>query len=151
MARRLAWPGLLLALVVALWTVSLSDADVWATAVAAPAGARGHGGRGAGPRDPRGAGLRGHRGHNRRHDRGTVREPCTPNVLVSSTDAANNLTVSNTASAHYALTVMTVVAGILFPLVLVYQGWTYYVVGARVSTPASRMTCPSLRAADLDE
>ena len=60
-----------------------------------------------------------------------------PNVLVSSTDAANNLTVSNTASAHYALTVMTVVAGILFPLVLVYQGWTYYVFRARVTTPAA--------------
>ena len=74
-----------------------------------------------------------------------------PNVLVSSTDAANNLTVSNTESAHYALTVMTVAAGILFPLVLVYQGWTYYVFRARVSTPAERMTCPSLQATDLDE
>ena len=33
-----------------------------------------------------------------------------PNVMVSSTNAAYNLTVNNAASGHYALTVMTVVA-----------------------------------------
>ena len=48
-----------------------------------------------------------------------------PNVMVSTTDPAYNLTVQSTASAHYALKVMTIVALVLFPVVLVYQGWTY--------------------------
>ena len=50
-----------------------------------------------------------------------------PNVMVSSTSAAYSLTVQNTASSSYALKVMTIVAMVFFPLVLLYQGWTYYV------------------------
>jgi cytochrome d ubiquinol oxidase subunit II len=56
-----------------------------------------------------------------------------PNVMVSSTSAANNLTVDNTASPHYSLTAMTVVVVIFLPLVLAYQAWTYYVFRRRVS------------------
>ena len=56
-----------------------------------------------------------------------------PNVMVSSTSAANNLTVHNTASDHYSLTAMTVVVVIFLPLVLLYQAWTYYVFRRRVS------------------
>jgi cytochrome d ubiquinol oxidase subunit II len=56
-----------------------------------------------------------------------------PRVMVSSTSAANSLTVQNTASSPYALKVMTVVAILFFPLVLLYQGWTYYVFRRRVS------------------
>jgi cytochrome bd-type quinol oxidase subunit 2 len=56
-----------------------------------------------------------------------------PNVLVSSTNAAYNLTVSNSSSAKYALTVMTVVAVLFLPLVLLYQGWSYHVFRARVA------------------
>ena len=52
--------------------------------------------------------------------------------MVSSTNAAYNLTVNNSASGHYALTVMTVVAVIFFPLVLLYQGWSFHVFRARV-------------------
>jgi cytochrome d ubiquinol oxidase subunit II len=55
-----------------------------------------------------------------------------PNVMVSSTNAAYNLTVSNSSSAKYALTVMTVVAILFTPLVLLYQGWSYHVFRARV-------------------
>jgi len=55
-----------------------------------------------------------------------------PNVIVSSTNAAYNLTVSNSSSASYALTVMTVVAVLFVPLVLLYQGWSYHVFRARV-------------------
>ena len=58
-----------------------------------------------------------------------------PNVLISSTSSAYNLTVPNTASAPYALTVMTVVAVIFLPLVILYQGWTYYVFRARIRGP----------------
>jgi cytochrome d ubiquinol oxidase subunit II len=56
-----------------------------------------------------------------------------PRVLVSSSDFGNSLTVSNASSSHYALTVMTVVALILTPVVLLYQGWTYYVFRARLT------------------
>jgi cytochrome d ubiquinol oxidase subunit II len=56
-----------------------------------------------------------------------------PNVMVSTTSAADNLTVHNTASGAYSLKVMTVVAVILLPVVLVYQTWTYYVFRRRVS------------------
>ena len=55
-----------------------------------------------------------------------------PRVLVSSTDAAFSLTVSSASSTHYTLVVMTVVALALTPLVLLYQGWTYYVFRHRV-------------------
>jgi len=56
-----------------------------------------------------------------------------PNVMVSSTSPAYNLTVHNTASGAYSLKVMTVVAVILLPVVLAYQTWTYYVFRRRVS------------------
>ena len=55
-----------------------------------------------------------------------------PRVLVSSTDASYSLTVSSASSTHYTLVVMTVVALALTPLVLLYQGWTYYVFRHRV-------------------
>jgi cytochrome d ubiquinol oxidase subunit II len=52
--------------------------------------------------------------------------------MISSTNSAYNLTVSNSSSAHYALTVMTVVAVLFTPVVLLYQGWSYHVFRARV-------------------
>ena len=55
-----------------------------------------------------------------------------PRVMVSSTDFANSLTVDGTASSHYALKVITVVALICTPVVLLYQGWTYHVFRHRV-------------------
>jgi cytochrome bd ubiquinol oxidase subunit II len=56
-----------------------------------------------------------------------------PNVMVSSTNKAYNLTAHNTASGAYSLKVMTVVVIILLPVVLAYQTWTYYVFRRRVS------------------
>ncbi len=55
-----------------------------------------------------------------------------PRVMVSSLGAASDLTVTNTASSPYALKVMTVAAAVLFPVVLVYQAWTYHVFRSRV-------------------
>jgi cytochrome d ubiquinol oxidase subunit II len=55
-----------------------------------------------------------------------------PNVMVSSTNAAYNLTVHNTASGPYSLKAMTVVVVIFLPFVLAYQVWTYYVFRQRV-------------------
>jgi cytochrome d ubiquinol oxidase subunit II len=59
-----------------------------------------------------------------------------PRVMVSSTNTAYNLTVSNSTSGQYALKVMTVVAVLLLPVVLVYQGWTYHVFRNRVRVPS---------------
>ncbi|MGI8449981.1 MAG: cytochrome d ubiquinol oxidase subunit II [Streptosporangiaceae bacterium] len=59
-----------------------------------------------------------------------------PNVMVSSTSAAYNLTVHNTASGAYSLKVMSVVVVIFLPFVLAYQTWTYYVFRRRVSKQA---------------
>ena len=55
-----------------------------------------------------------------------------PRVMVSSTDFGNSLTVDNASSAHYTLAVMSVVALVCLPVVLLYQGWTYHVFRQRV-------------------
>jgi cytochrome d ubiquinol oxidase subunit II len=55
-----------------------------------------------------------------------------PRVMVSSPDFANSLTVANVSSAHYTLKVMTVVAAIMLPVVLLYQAWTYHVFRQRL-------------------
>ena len=58
-----------------------------------------------------------------------------PNVMVSSTNHSYNLTVNNAAAGHYGLVVMTVVAVLFFPIVLLYQGWSFHVFRRRVSAP----------------
>jgi cytochrome bd ubiquinol oxidase subunit II len=55
-----------------------------------------------------------------------------PRVMVSTLGAATDLTVTNTASSSYSLRVMTVVAVVFLPVVLVYQAWTYYVFRRRI-------------------
>jgi len=55
-----------------------------------------------------------------------------PNVMVSSTSDAYDLTVSNVASGGYALKVMTIVTAVLLPVVLLYQGWSFYVFRGRL-------------------
>ena len=78
-----------------------------------------------------------------------------PNVMVSSTSKAYNLTVHNTASPGYSLKVMTVVVIILLPVVLAYQTWTYYVFRRRVSKqefqPSTPSSAPSPEAAPAAE
>lgn len=55
-----------------------------------------------------------------------------PDVLPSVTDPAFSLTIQSTSSTHYTLTVMTWVAGVLTPVVVAYQGWTYWVFRRRL-------------------
>ena len=55
-----------------------------------------------------------------------------PNAMVSSTSAAYDLTLSAASSSDYTLTVMTVVAVALVPVVLLYQAWTYWVFRHRI-------------------
>ena len=74
-----------------------------------------------------------------------------PNVMVSSTNPAYNLTVHNTASGGYSLKIMTVVVIILLPVVLAYQTWTYYVFRRRVSKSEFQPPAPSPGAAPEPE
>jgi cytochrome d ubiquinol oxidase subunit II len=55
-----------------------------------------------------------------------------PNVMVSTTATANSITVASAASPSYSLRVMTVVAVVIFPVVLVYQAWSYRVFRHRL-------------------
>lgn len=48
-------------------------------------------------------------------------------------DPANSLTVQNASSTDYTLTIMTWVAVVLTPVVLLYQGWTYWVFRKRLT------------------
>ena len=59
-----------------------------------------------------------------------------PRVMVSNPDFANSLTIENASSADYTLKVMTVVAAILLPIILLYQAWTYHVFRARITRNA---------------
>jgi cytochrome bd ubiquinol oxidase subunit II len=69
-----------------------------------------------------------------------------PNVLPSSTNAAYSLTVNNASSAHYTLVVMSWVAVIFTPIVLGYQGWTYWVFRRRLISSAIPGAGPSTQA-----
>jgi cytochrome d ubiquinol oxidase subunit II len=55
-----------------------------------------------------------------------------PRVLVSSSKPAYNLTVFSSSSSHHTLALMAIVALVFTPIVLVYQGWTYWVFRARL-------------------
>ncbi|MFI2608066.1 cytochrome d ubiquinol oxidase subunit II [Kitasatospora sp. NPDC018619] len=69
-----------------------------------------------------------------------------PDVMPSTLNPEWSLTVSNAASSPYTLKVMTVVAAVFTPLVLLYQGWTYWVFRKRIGVqhipghdPATRL------------
>lgn len=55
-----------------------------------------------------------------------------PRVLISSLNPEWSLTVYNSSASPYSLKVMSVVAVIFIPLVLLYQGWTYWVLRKRL-------------------
>ncbi len=59
-----------------------------------------------------------------------------PNVMPA-LDPANSLTVDNASSTPYTLTVMTWVAAVFTPVVLAYQGWTYWVFRRRLTRPVA--------------
>jgi cytochrome d ubiquinol oxidase subunit II len=56
-----------------------------------------------------------------------------PDVMPSSTDAAYSLTTTNAAATAYTLEVMTWVAVVFTPIVLMYQAWTYWVFRKRIA------------------
>jgi len=56
-----------------------------------------------------------------------------PDVMPSSLDPAWSLTVENASSSQKTLGIMTVVAVIFTPIVLLYQSWTYWTFRKRIS------------------
>jgi len=56
-----------------------------------------------------------------------------PYVMPSTTDPAGALTIENASSTDYTLTIMSWAALVFLPLVLAYQGWTYWVFRKRIS------------------
>ncbi|BBY61176.1 cytochrome d ubiquinol oxidase subunit II [Mycolicibacterium sarraceniae] len=55
-----------------------------------------------------------------------------PNLVPSTLDPAYNLTIFNSSSSPYTLKVMTWAALIFTPIVLLYQGWTYWIFRKRI-------------------
>ena len=56
-----------------------------------------------------------------------------PNLMISTLDPAYNLDIYNASSSPYTLKVITIVAAIFLPLILAYQGWTYWIFRKRLS------------------
>ncbi|MFB2586069.1 cytochrome d ubiquinol oxidase subunit II [Herbiconiux liukaitaii] len=56
-----------------------------------------------------------------------------PDVMPASNDPANSLTIVNASSSEYTLQIMSWVALIFLPLILAYQGFTYWVFRKRVT------------------
>jgi cytochrome d ubiquinol oxidase subunit II len=63
----------------------------------------------------------------------TILASLFPNVMVSSTNPAFNLTIENASSTPYTLNLMTWVAGFSLPLVIGYQAWTYWIFRKRIT------------------
>ncbi|MFM9445241.1 cytochrome d ubiquinol oxidase subunit II [Streptomyces acidiscabies] len=57
-----------------------------------------------------------------------------PNVMPSSLNPEWSLTVTNASSSPYTLKIMTWCAVIATPVVMLYQGWTYWVFRKRIGT-----------------
>lgn len=137
-ARRLALPAAVLVAGFVVWTYALARPGIWATvALAIPligvvtASALALGGRSGGRAFAATAVSIG----------GAIVALFAnlfPRLLISTTDDSATLTVANSTASSYSLTVMTIVAAVMIPLVLLYQGWTYYVFRARVIGPSTK-------------
>ncbi len=55
-----------------------------------------------------------------------------PRVMISSLNPQWDMTIYNASSSPYTLQVMTIVAVVFVPIVLIYQGWTYWVFRERL-------------------
>jgi cytochrome d ubiquinol oxidase subunit II len=56
-----------------------------------------------------------------------------PNVMISSLGAENNLTIWNSSSGVTTLQIMTAVAVVFVPIVLIYQSWSYWLLRKKVT------------------
>ena len=62
-----------------------------------------------------------------------------PRVIISSLNPEWSLTILNAASSSGTLHTMTIVAVIFVPIILIYQGWSYYIFRKRVSTKTEEL------------
>lgn len=63
-----------------------------------------------------------------------------PRVMISSLDPAYSLTIYTASSTDYTLKIMSVIALVFVPVVLIYQGWTYWVFQKRVESKPETLT-----------
>jgi cytochrome d ubiquinol oxidase subunit II len=63
-----------------------------------------------------------------------------PRLMVSSLNPQWSLTIYNAASTPYTLRVMTIVALIFTPIVLIYQGWSYWIFRKRIEARPENLT-----------
>lgn len=63
-----------------------------------------------------------------------------PRVMVSSLNPQWSLTIQNASSSPYTLKVMTIIAVIFVPIVLLYQGWSYWVFRKRITAKPEELT-----------
>jgi len=59
-----------------------------------------------------------------------------PRLMISNLDPAWSLTITNASSSPYTLKIMTIVTLIFLPVVLFYQGWSYFVFRKRILAKA---------------
>lgn len=72
-----------------------------------------------------------------------------PRVMISSLGPAQDLTIAAAASTDRTLTLMTIAAVVMTPIIIAYQGWTYWVFRERVRQ--DRLTGPERTPLDLLE
>ena len=53
--------------------------------------------------------------------------------MPSTIDPAYSMTIFNASSSHYTLTIMSWAAVLVAPVVIAYQGWSYWVFRQRIS------------------
>jgi cytochrome d ubiquinol oxidase subunit II len=62
-----------------------------------------------------------------------------PRVMISSLNPTWSLTIYNAASSERTLTVMTIVALVFVPIVLIYQGWSYWIFRKRITADPQQL------------
>jgi cytochrome bd ubiquinol oxidase subunit II len=63
-----------------------------------------------------------------------------PRLMISTTNPTFSLTIYNASSSSYTLKVMTIVALIFVPIILVYQVWSYWIFRKRIDTSSTKLT-----------
>ncbi len=62
-----------------------------------------------------------------------------PRVMISSIRLEFSLTIYNAAASDYALRVLTVVAAVFVPVVILYQAWSYWVFRRRIKADPQQL------------
>jgi cytochrome d ubiquinol oxidase subunit II len=63
-----------------------------------------------------------------------------PDLMISSIEPAYSLTIYNASSSPYTLRIMTIIALTMVPIVLIYQGWTYWIFRKRIKAEPQSLT-----------